>query len=81
MMTSLLAFTFTLLGFVLIAYILFAFPFLFILLLPFAVYKVMKWQQKKQQNNQKPHYQNSGVMPRGVEEDLTNEPLSFQPKR
>lgn len=81
MITAVLSFAFTLLGFVLIAYATIAFaPFSLILLFIFAVYKAMQWHKTKQLNKAKPDYQNGGVMPKGVKEDQSDQPLSFQTK-
>ena len=82
MITAILSFAFTLLGFVLIAYATIAFaPFSFILLFIFAVYKAIQWHKAKQKDKLKPNYQNGGLMPKGVPEDQSDQPLSFQTKQ
>lgn len=81
MISTILSFLFTLLGLVLIAYATIAFaPFSFFILFVLIAYKAMQWQKAKKADKIKPNYQNGGVMPRGVDEDRDNQPLSFQTK-
>lgn len=78
---SLLASALTLFGFALFAFFLFYFfPVLLPVLLLVMVYQAFKWAKQKQNRKQLPNYQNYGYQAKGVAEDHTDTPLSFEPK-
>lgn len=81
MIIAILSVIFTLIGFMLLGYISVAYlPFVLLCIAAYLLYKLIKIAHTKQAKKHRPNYQNGGITPRGVSEDLSEGTLSFKPK-